>query len=218
MVWTRHSPLPLYCISLILLPRSVDALIDRAVAAWDSCDEINTVDGCLIERFSGKDSTVGDIYGRLISVDPVVQFLDKFGVPGFVGSVSAEDVSDDGNAGSVDTEACLELLEVTSIVSAVAVSEVERGVFFVFVLFVEALDGERGGIGVNDVVRELFVGSSTEKDGRKDRFFSGLGEFIEGSPTRMVVEVIWFNSFPKQVLNVSPVKELRQPLHRLPFS
>lgn len=168
--------------------RAVDARIVRAVPAWDTCDETDIVCCCLIECLLDKGCTVGDIDGWLIAVDPVAEF----GIPSFVRGAPVENLSDDGSASLVDTEADFELLESAIVVRAVAVCNVERWV--VFVMFVEAVDGEGGGISVKAVAREMFVRRDAGKHGRKHRGFSGVGEFIECSRTRVVVEVVRFDT------------------------
>jgi len=202
---------------VITLARAVDERIDRAVGPGKPADQVDPFGSSLVQRVLGDGGAVGDVDGEFVSGDPLTKLPKELSVPGLVGGVPVKDIADDGNAGSVDTEADVELLEIWAIVLAEAVGNVESVLVGVFVQLVESLHRERRRIGVENVGVEIFSLGGFEQRGPEDRARVSRREFVEGATECVVVEMIRFDPIPKEVLSVGFAEELGQPIHRLPF-
>jgi hypothetical protein len=87
----------------------------------------------------------------------------------------------------------------------------------VFVSFVETMNGERRGIGVNHVSRNVFASSCLDQHGPEDRACVSVRKLVERSSKGVVVEVFRFNSLAKEVLRVGIAEKIRHLIHRLPL-
>ena len=170
--------------------------------------------GCFVKRVLGECCAVGDIDRRLVGIKPLVELTDQLGVPGLVGGVPVEDFSEDGNAGSVDTEAGFELPEIAAVVGAVAVRNLE-GV--VVLGLVDAVNREGCSISVKDVTGDVFGVSRPEQHGPEDRARLRVGKFVEGTCTRVIVDILWLDAVAEEVLDVGTLEKFGQPIHWLPF-
>ena len=138
---------------------------------------------------------------------------DQLSIPRLVAGVLVEDLSEDGHAGSVDTEVGFELPEIAAVVDVVAMGDLEGIV--VGLGLVDASKGEGRGVSVNDITRDGFgIGRSERHDPEvRARLFV---RDVEAACTRVIGEspgsTSWTNRF-----STSVPSKFGQPMCWLPF-